>query len=66
MTLSEAIVNNNVAYAKWRAYGQREADDILNDSNRELIRAYQQEYPNAKGYKARKSMQNLTNLKSWI
>ena len=47
MTLSEAITRNNIAYAEWRAYGQHEADDILNDSNRELIRAYQQEYPNA-------------------
>ena len=45
MTLSEAITRNHIAYAKWRAYGQHEADGILNDSNRELIRAYQQEYP---------------------
>lgn len=35
MTLSEAITRNNIAYAKWRAYGQHEADGILNDSTRE-------------------------------
>lgn len=61
MTLSEAITRNNIAYAKWRAYGQREADNILNDSNRELIRAYQQEYPNAKGYKCNEGIVELSD-----
>ena len=60
MTLSKAIINNNIAYAKWRAYGQHEADNILNDSNRELIKAYQQKYPNAKGYKAWNGIKEIT------
>lgn len=60
MTLSKAIINNNIAYAKWRAYGQHEADSILNDSNRELIKAYQQKYPNAKGYKAWNGIKEIT------
>lgn len=60
MTLSEAITRNNIAYAKWKAYGQHEADGNLNDSNRELIRAYQQEYPNAKGYKTWNGIKEIT------
>lgn len=51
MTLKEAIQNNIGAYVNWNKNGRHEADNELNDSNRELIRAYQKEYPNAKGYK---------------
>ena len=49
--LQEAITHNNAAYAKWIAYGKPEAFTELNDSNRELIRAYLQDHPSARGYK---------------
>ena len=51
MSLQEAIRRNNVAYAKWMTYGKPESFAELNDSNRELIKAYLKEHPTAKGYK---------------
>jgi hypothetical protein len=60
-TLQEVIYKNNAIYAKWVINGRREADDELNDSNRELIRAYQKEYPNAKGYKCNKGIVELSD-----
>ena len=52
MKLTEAKSVNNLAYIRWIESGMHEAYDELNDSNRELIRAYVAEYPKAKGYKA--------------
>ena len=59
-TLQEVIDKNNTIYAKWVINGRCEADDELNNSNRELIRAYQQKYPNAKGYKAWNGIKEIT------
>lgn len=51
MGLNEEIADNWVIYVNWMRCGMREADDALNESNRRLIKAYQKEHPNAKGYK---------------
>lgn len=51
MTLDEARKQAASMFCHWRMIGEPEACDFLNDSNRDLIRAYQNEYPNAKGYK---------------
>lgn len=60
MTLAKAIINNNVEYDRWYAYGQHEADNGLNNSNRELISAYKKVYPNAKGYKYWQGITEIT------
>lgn len=60
-TLQEVIDKNNAIYAKWVINGRCEVDDELNSSNRELIRAYQQEYPNAKGYKCNEGITELSD-----
>ena len=49
--LADATRKHNAAYAKWRAFGCPEAFTELNDSNRELIKAYMAEHSKAKGYK---------------
>lgn len=56
----EAIKNNNKAYHTWMIYGRHEADNNLNNSNRELIKAYLLEHPNAKGYKFWQGVVNIT------
>lgn len=60
-TLQEVIDKNNAIYAKWVINGRHEADDELNSSNRELIRAYQKEYLNAKGYKCNEGITELSD-----
>lgn len=40
MTLAEARHNNLIIFNSWRAYGQPEAYNELNNSNHELIKAY--------------------------
>lgn len=61
MTLKEAIQNHFDAYINWYRNGRHEADNELNDSNRELIRAYQKEYLNAKGYKCNEGITELSD-----
>lgn len=51
MTLAEAKHNNLMIFNDWNVGGCPEACDKLNDSNRELIKAYLQEYPAAMGLK---------------
>lgn len=60
-TLQEVIDKNNAIYAKWVINGRHEADNELNSSNRELIRAYQKEYLNAKGYKCNEGITELSD-----
>lgn len=60
-TLQEIIDKNHATYAKWVINGRCEADDELNNSNRELIRAYQKEYSNAKGYKCNEGIVELSD-----
>ena len=50
--LNKVIDNNLSAFRSWSALSFQEADDNLNNSNRELIAAYLEAYPNAKGYKS--------------
>lgn len=59
-TLQEAINKHHAAYVKWVINGMCEADDELNSSNMELVRAYRKEYPNAKGYKAWNGIEEIT------
>ena len=51
MTLAEAKRNNLIIFNNWKACGQPEACEELNDSNRELIKAYAEEFPAAMGLK---------------
>lgn len=51
MTLAEAKHNNLIIFNNWRAYGQPEACDALNNSNRELIKAYTEDFPEAMAFK---------------
>lgn len=51
MSFKEAKEQNDKIYCKWATCGKPEAFDELNDSNRNLIRAYLEENPNAVGYK---------------
>lgn len=62
MTLNEAIENNKMIYYKWIIKGRPEADDNLNDSNRNLINAYKKNYPNAKGYMLYKGVVEIPNV----
>ncbi len=52
MTLSNAITKNHAFVISWYAGGNREADNDLNNSNRDLIAAYLEAFPNAKAYKS--------------
>lgn len=61
MTLEEAKKKNYEAYHKWRMYGRPEAFTEMNDSNRDLIRAYIEENPNAVGYKLFEGIVELKN-----
>lgn len=47
MTYTEARENNKTAWAAHWRNGRPEADDRLNDSNREFIKAYAEEFPEA-------------------
>lgn len=49
MTLTEVKHNNLIIFNNWKACGSPEACDELNNSNRELIRAYAEEFPAAMG-----------------
>lgn len=51
MTLAEAKHNNLIIFNNWKACGQPEACEELNDSNRELIKAFAEEFPAAMGLK---------------
>lgn len=65
LTLSKAITENNIAYPQWyprRREAYREAYDALNDSNRELIKAYMTVFPDAKGYKYYSGVVDLHDL----
>lgn len=49
MTLNEAKQLNYFVFNNWMVCGQSEACNELNNSNRELIRAYAEEFPAAMG-----------------
>ena len=51
MNLKQAKENGNKAYCRWLAFGMPESYNELNDSNREIIKAYISEFPDAMGYK---------------
>ena len=51
MTLTKAKRNNLIVFTDWMHYGCPEAYDELNDSNRELIKAYAEEFPAAMALK---------------
>lgn len=51
MTNNEAKQNNLIVFNNWRAYGRPEAYNELNNSNRELIKAYAEEFPEAMALK---------------
>lgn len=51
MTIKEAKEKNYEAYYNWTASGKPEAFEEMNDSNRDVIRAYLKEKPNTVGYK---------------
>ena len=51
MTFAEAKHNNLIIFNNWKACGQPEACEELNDSNRELIKAFAEEFPAAMGLK---------------
>lgn len=51
MTLAEEKYNNLIIFNNWKACGQPEACEELNDSNRELIKAFAEEFPAAMGLK---------------
>lgn len=61
MTLEEAKRKNDEVFYKWLLYGRPEAFSELNDSNRDLIRAYIEENPNAVGYKLFEGIVELKN-----
>lgn len=61
MTFEEATRKNNAAYRKWHMYGHPEAFTEMNDSNRDLIRAYLEEHPNTVGYKFSEGIIELRN-----
>ena len=56
--LQVAKYNNLIVFRTWKSYGQPEAWDKLNDSNRELIKAYAEEYPAAMGLKVNAQREN--------
>ena len=47
MTYTEVREHNKAAFAAHWRNGRPEADDTLNESNRELIKAYAEEFPEA-------------------
>ena len=61
MTLEEAKRKNDEIFYKWLVYGRPEAFSELNDSNRDLIRAYLEENPDAVGYRL---FEGIVELKS--
>lgn len=61
MTLEEAKRKNDEIFYKWLVYGRPEAFTELNDSNRDLIRAYLEENPNAVGYRFSEGIVELRN-----
>ena len=61
MTLEEAKRKNDEIFYKWLVYGRPEAFAELNDSNRDLIRAYLEENPNAVGYRLFEGIVELKN-----
>lgn len=64
MTLEQAKEKNNDASMFWLWEGMPEAYDKLNDSNRDIIKAYLKEFPNAKGYKFHKGIIDLKSEKT--
>lgn len=64
MTLTQAKENSNRAYRYWVAGGMREACDDLNNSNREIIKVYISEYPNAIGYKFHEGFVEVKNAET--
>lgn len=58
MTLAEAKHNNLMVFNDWKYYGTPEAYKELNDSNRELMKAYAAEFPEAMGLKINAEREN--------
>ena len=61
MTLEEAKRKNDEIFYKWLVHGRPEAFTEMNDSNRELIRAYLEENPNGVGYKLFEGIVEIKN-----
>lgn len=61
MDIKTAIEKNKEAYLEWLSNGRPEAFDLLNDSNIELIKAYKEENPKAKGYKFWKGLKDIVS-----
>lgn len=51
MTLKQVKEKSNQVYLQWLVAGMPEAYEEFNDSNREIIKAYISEFPDAIGYK---------------
>ena len=58
--LEQATYEHTKAYCNWVQWGRREADDDLNQSSIDVIRAFKAVYPNAMGFKSNVGLVPIT------